>query len=81
MIMTQESVKLLNARIDNLTAQELLERLDRGVLVTPNVDDIMKHQRDREFHEMADRAEFSVCDSKIVMLSAKIREPHLYSQA
>lgn len=71
--MTQESVKLLNARIDNLTAQELLERLDKGVLVTPNVDDIMKHQRDKEFHEMADCAEFSVCDSKIVMLSAKIR--------
>ena len=52
--MACESVKLLNARIDDLTTQELLERLDKGVLVTPNVDDIMKHQRDREFHKMAD---------------------------
>lgn len=68
-----ESIKLLNVRIDNLTTQELLEKLDKGVLVTPNVDDIMKHQRDREFHEMADKAEFSVCDSKIVLLATRLR--------
>ena len=68
-----ESIKLLNVRIDNLTTEELLEKLTKGVLVTPNVDDIMKHQRDEEFHEMADKAEFSVCDSKIVLLSTRLR--------
>lgn len=68
-----ESIKLLNVRIDNLTTEELLEKLTKGVLVTPNVDDIMKHQRDKEFHEMADKAEFSVCDSKIVLLSTRLR--------
>ena len=47
------SIKILNVRINNLTAKELLERLNKGVLVTPNIDDIMKHQHDREFHEMA----------------------------
>ncbi|WP_073055427.1 MULTISPECIES: WecB/TagA/CpsF family glycosyltransferase [unclassified Fibrobacter] len=71
--MKKTSVMLLNTRIDNYTVQELLEKLDKGVLVTPNVDDIMKHQRDEEFHRMADRAEFSVCDSKIVLLAAKLR--------
>ncbi|MBR6124497.1 WecB/TagA/CpsF family glycosyltransferase [Candidatus Saccharibacteria bacterium] len=71
--MFHKSIRLLNTRIDNLTTQELLERLDKGVLVTPNVDDIMKHQHDEEFHRMADQAEFSVCDSKIVMLAAKLR--------
>jgi exopolysaccharide biosynthesis WecB/TagA/CpsF family protein len=75
--MAKESVKLLNTRIDCYSIKELLEKLDKGVLVTPNVDDIIKHQRDREFHEMADQAEFSVCDSKIVMLSAKLRGIHL----
>jgi len=70
--MVKGSVKLLNTRIDNLTVKELLEQLNKGVLVTPNVDIIMKHQRDREFHEMADQAEFSVCDSKVVKLSAKL---------
>lgn len=70
--MVKGSVKLLNTRIDNLTVKELLEQLNKGVLVTPNVDIIMKHQRDREFHEMADQADFSVCDSKVVKLSAKL---------
>lgn len=68
-----ESFKILNVRIDNLTTQELLEKMKKGVLVTPNVDDIMKHQRDREFHEMANQAEFSVCDSKIVLLASRFR--------
>ena len=45
-----ESIHLLNVRIDNLSSQELLENLTHGVLVTPNIDDIMKHQHDKEFH-------------------------------
>lgn len=71
--MKKSFVMLLNTRIDNYTVQELLEKLDKGVLVTPNVDDIMKHQRDEEFHRMANTAEFAVCDSKVVMLAAKLR--------
>lgn len=67
-----KSIHLLNVRIDNLTSQELLEKLNKGVLVTPNVDDIMKHQHDREFHEFASRAEFSICDSKVVKLMSAV---------
>ena len=65
-----DRIKILNVSIDNITSQELLENLHEGVLVTPNVDDIMKQQRDKEFHLDAAKAEFSVCDSKIVKLSA-----------
>ena len=68
-----ESVKLLNVRIDNITTDELLAKLNKGVLVTPNSDDIMKNQRDEEFHNMASQAEYSVCDSKIVLLLARMR--------
>lgn len=50
-----ESIYLLNVRIDNLTSKELLEQLTKGVLVTPNVDDIMKHQKDEEFHKYASK--------------------------
>lgn len=63
-------IKILNVEIDNLSMDELLEHLKKGVLVTPNVDDIMKHQKDKVFHDYASMAEFSVCDSKIVKLSA-----------
>lgn len=67
-----ESVHILNVRVDNITAEELLHSLKKGVLVTPNVDDIMKHQRDREFHECARKAEYSVCDSRIVQFASRI---------
>lgn len=64
-------IRILNVEIDNISQEELLEQLKRGVLVTPNVDDIMKHQRDEEFHRYASQAEFCVCDSKIVLLASK----------
>lgn len=66
-----EKVTILNVEIDNISQDELLAQLKQGVLVTPNVDDIMKHQRDAEFHTFASMAEYVVCDSKIVLLSAK----------
>lgn len=64
-------IKILNVEIDNISQKELLAQLKRGVLVTPNVDDMMKHQRDEEFHRYAAQAEFCVCDSKIVLLASK----------
>lgn len=64
-------MKILNVEIDNITTDELLAQLKRGVLVTPNVDDMMKHQRDEEFHRYASQAEYCVCDSKILLLASK----------
>lgn len=65
------SIRILNVHINNILAEELLSQLNKGVLVTPNVDDIMKHQRDEGFHRDASQADFVVCDSKIVLLAAK----------
>ena len=70
-IFDMNKTKILNVEIDNITQEELLTQLKKGVLVTPNVDDIMKHQRDEEFHRYASQAEYSVCDSKIVLLASK----------
>lgn len=67
-----ESIKLLNVRIDNYTAEELLKNLHKGVLVTPNIDDIVKHQHNREFHLNASQAEYSICDSRVVQLMSRI---------
>jgi exopolysaccharide biosynthesis WecB/TagA/CpsF family protein len=66
-----KKVRILNVDIDNITQDELLGQLKKGVLVTPNVDDMMKHQREEEFHLYASHAEFCVCDSKILLLSSK----------
>lgn len=67
-----EATRILNVDILALTQQELLERLDKGVLVTPNVDHLVKLQRDREFYDVYKKAEWVVCDSKILYLLSKL---------
>ena len=64
--------KLLNVEIDNVSQEELLAKLKKGVLVTPNVDQIVKMQSDYEYYDIVRRAEWCVCDSKILYLSAKL---------
>lgn len=59
-------ISILNVAVDNLSLQELLEQLDRGVVFTPNVDHLVKLQQDPDFCEAYDAAHFRVCDSKIL---------------
>lgn len=65
-------VKILNVELDSITQNELLKRLDDGVLVTPNVDQIVKMQSDREYYDIVRRAEWVACDSNILYLCAKL---------
>ena len=46
--------------------------MNKGVLITPNVDHLVKLQRDREFYEIYQQAEWVVCDSKILYLLSKL---------
>ena len=65
-------VKILNVEIDNVSTEELLAQMKKGVLVTPNVDQIVKMQTDREFYDIVLKAEWVVCDSKILYLCSQI---------
>lgn len=67
------SIDILNVRLDDYTLPELLSELKRGVLVTPNVDHIVKVQTDREFYQAAGAAEYSICDSRILQLMSRIK--------
>lgn len=67
----QEKIKILNAEILNVDTNELLERLDRGVLITPNVDHLMKIQKDRAFYDLYKQTDWIICDSNIVQLGLK----------
>ena len=58
--------------MDSISQEGLLEQLKRGVLVTPNVDQIVKMQSDREYYDIVRRAEWCICDSKILYLCAKL---------
>jgi len=63
-----EKVKKFNIEIQNITKSDLLKSLSEGVFITPNVDHLVKLQKDREFYEVYQNADWVVCDSKIVAL-------------
>lgn len=67
----QGQVEILNVPIDNLSINEFLANLKRGVVFTPNVDHLMKLQKDAEFVEAYSRADFRVCDSQVLMFASK----------
>ena len=67
-----KTVRFLNIPIRNITAEELLEQLDSGVLVTPNLDHLVKLQTDKEFYAAYRDAEWVVCDSRILRQCSRL---------
>lgn len=67
-----EITKILNTNIQNTTSAELLKNMNRGVLITPNVDQIVKLQKDKVFYDIVKEAEWVICDSKILYLLSKL---------
>lgn len=75
-----EKTRVLNIDALCITEKELLEGLDRnlsvnggnGVLITPNLDHMVKLQKDEEFYRCYQEAEWVVCDSKILWLCSKV---------
>jgi exopolysaccharide biosynthesis WecB/TagA/CpsF family protein len=63
---------MLGTEIDNLTTSELLKALGNtgGLVVTPNVDHLIRLRRDQEFRRVYSMAEYCVCDSKIVQFAS-----------
>ena len=66
---------VLNTRILAITEKELLENLKEGVLITPNLDHLVAVQKDREFYDCYENADWIVCDSKILYLCGKLLRP------
>ena len=64
-------INILNIEIDNLSKQELLNNLKSGVIFTPNVDHIIKLQRDSEFLQAYSMSDYKICDSQIIMYASK----------
>lgn len=65
-------IRVLNINILSITQQNLLKNLHKGVLITPNIDHLVKLQHDREFYDVYQQAEWVVCDSKILYLLSKL---------
>jgi N-acetylglucosaminyldiphosphoundecaprenol N-acetyl-beta-D-mannosaminyltransferase len=63
-------VQLLNIEFDNFTTTELLYHLRRGVVFTPNVDHLIKLQKDEEFFKAYTSADYRVCDSQVLIYAS-----------
>jgi N-acetylglucosaminyldiphosphoundecaprenol N-acetyl-beta-D-mannosaminyltransferase len=65
-------VKLLNAEVDDITMDELVETFRHGVMLTLHVDSIMKLQKDPDFYRLLPRFDVVTCDSQILVTAARL---------
>jgi len=64
-------VKILNINILNIKLKDLLLNLTEGIVVTPNIDHLIKLQKDEEFYDVYKKADYVVCDSKLIQIASK----------
>lgn len=72
-------IDIMNIQIDNVSMSEAIDKIDTMVnekhfkmVVTPNVDHIIKLQSDCEFKEVYDNSDLILTDGKILVWSAKL---------
>jgi len=65
-------VPMFNINIDNISKADLLRQLHSGLLVTPNVDHVVKLQKDKELYDIYQAADWVICDSRILSLASKL---------
>lgn len=70
--MQKRFIKILNINILTISQKILLQNLNKGILITPNLDHLVKLQYDKEFYNIYQEAEWVVCDSKILYLCSKL---------
>lgn len=64
-------------RLLNLSSEVLNSSNNSVVLITPNIDHLVKLQKDKEFYECYKKAAWVVCDSKILLLCSKLLKQSL----
>jgi len=66
-----DTCKILNVNIHNISLDELLEKVKSGgFIVTPNIDHMVKLQKDVDFFIAYSNADYVICDSKILQWSS-----------
>jgi len=64
-------IRLLNASVDDVTMDELVESFREGLLLTLHTDMLEKLQRDRDFYDILPRFDVTTCDSQILFWAAR----------
>lgn len=70
-------MKILNIEVNSIKKVDLLKELKSGVLFTPNVDHLIKLQKDKDFYDVYKKAEWVICDSKILYMFSKLLNGYL----
>lgn len=65
-------IQMLNVDILSIKKLELLDRMSTGVLYTPNIDHLVKLQKDREFYDAYQNADWIICDSRLLYFFSKV---------
>jgi len=69
---SQPTVDILNIQVNDVTQEELLREYTEGVLVTPNLDHLVKLQHDRAFYDAYQEARWVVCDSRVLFFVSRL---------
>lgn len=56
----------------SISQEDLLVRMNRGVLYTPNLDHLVKLQYDKVFYDAYQQADWVICDSRILYWVSKL---------
>lgn len=66
-----QNIRLLNTEITNISLSELLEKIRLGgVVFTPNVNHVVRLQKDLDFYQIYQDADYKVCDSQIIVYAS-----------
>lgn len=66
---------ILNLAVANITMEEFLATVRRGVVYTPNIDHFVLLQSDRTFYDAYHAADVVVMDSQVIVLLTRIFRP------
>jgi len=67
--------RILNTYIDNISTLDLLKKIKKGgILFTPNIDHLVKLQKDEDFYQAYQQADYIVCDSQILLWLSQFLE-------
>ncbi|MEO1804408.1 MAG: WecB/TagA/CpsF family glycosyltransferase [Bacteroidota bacterium] len=67
-----QPIPILNISIDPYRRQQLLGELKEGMVFTPNVDHLIKLQKDRIFYDAYQQAAYRLCDSRIILQLSRL---------
>ena len=63
---------ILNVQVDNLSMSEVISQIHYGFIVTPNVDHLVQLQKDEEFFNAYQSADYQFCDSQILIQISRL---------